>query len=112
MPVAPETWSGEVNRFKDWYDPQVLKEKNTTLSQELETNQTQLNAVTAELAEMKKATMSNSGKKKHEEEKDKQSKEIKSLKAQLSAAQKENEKLKGGIFGMTFRAIRETHIIP
>ena len=33
---------------------QVLKEKNTMLAQELKTNQTQLNAVTAELAEMKK----------------------------------------------------------
>ena len=45
--------------------------------------------------------MSASGKKKHEEEKDKQSEEIESLKAQLSAAQKENEKLKGGMFGMS-----------
>jgi predicted RNase H-like nuclease (RuvC/YqgF family) len=110
MPVAPETWSGEANRFKDRYDLQVLKEKNTALSQELKTNQTQLNAVTAELAEMQKAAMSTSEKRKHEEEKDKQSEEIESLKAQLSAARKENEKLKGGMFGMTFKTIRETHI--
>ena len=34
--------------------------------------------------------------------KDKQAKEIKSLKAQLSVAQKENKKLKGDIFGVTF----------
>ena len=80
---------------------QVLKEKNTALSQELKINQTQLNVVTAEPAEMKKSAMSPSGKKKHEEEKDKQSEEIESLKAQLSAAQKENEKLKGGMFGMS-----------
>ena len=32
---------------------QVLKEKNTMLAQELNTNQTQLNAVTAKLAELK-----------------------------------------------------------
>ena len=61
----------------------------------------QLNAVTAELAEMKKAAMSTSNKKKHEEEKDKQSEEIESLRAQLLAAHKENEKLKGGMFGMS-----------
>ena len=109
MPVAPETWRGEANRFKDRYDPQVLKEKNTALSQELEINQTQLNAVTAELAEMKKAAVSASEKKKDEEEKDKQSEEIESLKAQLSAAQKENEKLKGSMFGMTFKTSIETH---
>ena len=41
-------------------------------------------------------------KNKLEEEKDKQAEEIKSLKAQLSGAQKENKKLKSGIFGMTF----------
>ena len=70
------------------------------LSEELKSNQTQLNVVTAELAEMKKAAMSTSEKKKHEDEKDKQSEEIESLKAQLSAARIENEKLKGGMFGM------------
>ena len=72
------------------------------LSQELKTNQTKLNAATTELAEMKKATMTTDQKNKLEEEKDKQAEEIKSLKAQLSAAQKENKKLKGGIFGITF----------
>ena len=51
---------------------------------------------------MKKATMTTDQKNKLEEEKDKQAKDIKILKAQLSAAQKENKKLKGGIFGMTF----------
>ena len=112
MPVAPETWSGEANRFKDRYDLQVLKEKNTALSQELKTNQTQLNVVTAELVEMKKAAMITSENKKHEDGKDKQSEELESLKAQLSAARKENEKLKGGIFGMTFRTTRDTHTIP
>ena len=72
------------------------------LAQELKINQTQLNTIIAELVEMKRAAMSTSEKKKHEEEKDKQSKEIDSLKARLSAARKENEKLKGGMFGMTF----------
>ena len=80
------------------------------LAQERKINQTQLNAVTAELAEMKKAALSTSKKKKQEEEKDKQSKEIEILKTQLSTARKENEKLKGGMFGMTFKTIRETHI--
>ena len=61
------------------------KRKNTTLSRELEANQTQLNVVTAELAEMKKAATSASEKNEHEGEKDKQSEEIESLKAQLSA---------------------------
>ena len=72
------------------------------MSQELKRNQTKLNAATTELAEMKKATMTTDHKNKLEEEKDKQVEEIKSLKAQLSIAQKENKKLKGGIFGMTF----------
>ena len=47
--------------------------------------------------------MSAFGKKKHEEEKVKQSEEIESLKARLSVAQKENAKLKGGMFGMSFK---------
>ena len=80
---------------------QVLQEKNTMLAQELSTNQTQLSAVTAELAALKEITKSASRERKLEEEKDKQSEEIESLKAQLSAAQKENEKLKGGMFGMS-----------
>ena len=80
---------------------QVLQEKNTVQAQELNTNQTQLSTVTAELAELKGSTMGASRERKLEEEKDKQSKEIKSLKAQLSAARKENEKLKGGMFGMS-----------
>ena len=71
------------------------------LAQELNTNQKQLNVVTAELAELKETTTGASREKKLEEEKDKQSEEIESLKAQLSAAQKENEKLKGGMFGMS-----------
>ena len=79
-----------------------LKEKNNTLSQELETSRTKLNAATTELEEMKKFMMTIDQKNKLEEEKDKQAEEIKSLKAQLSDAQKENKKLKGGIFGMTF----------
>src|SRR5215216_3328543 len=41
-------------------------------------------------------------KKKLEAEKAEQVEEIQSLKAQLSNALKENEKLKGGIFSMTF----------
>ena len=45
--------------------------------------------------------MSTSEKKTHEGEEDKQSKGIVSLMAQLSAAQKENDKLKGGIFSMS-----------
>ena len=90
----------------------VLRKKNNTLSQELKTNQAKLNAITTELAEMKKATMTTNQMNKLEEEKDKQAQEIKSLKAQLSAARKENENLKGNTFGMTFRTIRETHIIP
>ena len=49
------------------------------------------------------------GRKKHEEENDKHSKEIESLKAQLSAAQKENEKLKGGMFGMSSPLIQDHH---
>ena len=54
------------------------------------------------MEEMKKATMTIDQKNKLEEEKDRQAEEIKSLKAQLSAAQRENKKLKGDIFGMTF----------
>ena len=50
---------------------------------------------------MKKGTTSVSGKNKHDGGKDKLSEEIESLKAQLSAAQKENEKLKGDMFGMS-----------
>lgn len=46
-------------------------------------------------------------KNKLEEEKDKQDEEIESLKAQLSDALKENEKLNGGIFGMTFKPSKE-----
>ena len=72
------------------------------MSQELKTSQTKLNAATTELEEMKKATMTIDQKNKLEEEKDKQAEEIKSLKAQLSDEQKENKKLKGGIFGTTF----------
>ena len=70
----------------------VLKEKNTMLAQELKRNQTQLNAVTAELAEMKKIATGASREKNLEEEKDKQSEEIESLKAQLLAAQRERMK--------------------
>ena len=55
---------------------------------------------------MKKFTMTIDQKNKLEEEKDKQAEEIKSLKAQLSDSQKENKKLKGGIFGMTFEPSR------
>ena len=46
---------------------QVLKEKNTMLAQELNTNQTQLNAVTAELAELKETATAASREKKLEE---------------------------------------------
>ena len=60
------------------------------------------NVATIELAVTKKATMTIDQKNKLEEEKDKQAEEIKSLKAQLSIVQKENKKLKGGIFDMTF----------
>ena len=88
---------------------QVLQEKHTMLAQELNTNQTQLNAVTAELAELKETATGASREKKLEEEKDKQSEEIESLKAQLSAAQKENEKLKGGMFGMSSPLIQDHH---
>src|SRR5215216_780279 len=79
------------------------------LTQELNTNQMQLSAVTAELAELTKTAMGTSREKKLEEEKDKQSKEIESLKAQLSAVQKENEKLKGGMFGMSSPFIQNHH---
>ena len=44
-----------------------------------------------------------------EEEVKKHAEEIKSLKAQLSAAQKENEKLKGGMFGMSSPLIQSHH---
>ena len=49
------------------------------LAQELKTNQTQLNAVTAELAGMKKIVTGASREKNLEEEKDKQSEEIETL---------------------------------
>ena len=75
--------------------------KKRTLAQELNTNQTQLSALTTELAELKETAMGASREKKLDEEKDKQSEEIESLKAQLSVVQKENEKLKGGMFGMS-----------
>ena len=48
-----------------------------------------------------KGTTSVSGKNKHDGEKYKLSEEIESLKDQLSATQKENEKLKGDMFGMS-----------
>ena len=51
----------------------------------------QLNAITAKLAEMKKIATGASREKNLKEEKDKQSKEIESLKAQLSAAPREND---------------------
>ena len=71
------------------------------MSQELETSRTQLNAAVSELEEMKSAPMYFGKDKKLEEEVKKQAEEIKSLKAQLLEAQQENQKLKGGIFGMT-----------
>ncbi|XP_044396375.1 uncharacterized protein [Triticum aestivum] len=49
---------------------------------------------------MKKIAVGASGDKNHEGKKNKQSEEMESLRAQLSAAQKENEKLKGGMFGL------------
>ena len=54
---------------------------------------------------MKKVTMTSDQKSKLEEEKDRQTEEIKSLKAQLSAAQKEYKKVQGGLLGMTFEPI-------
>jgi septal ring factor EnvC (AmiA/AmiB activator) len=65
-------------------------------------SRTKLNAATTELEELKKVTMTVDQKSKLEEENDKQAEEIKSLKAQLSDAQKDNNKLKGGIFSMAF----------
>ena len=50
---------------------------------------------------MKKFMMTIDQKNKLEEEKDKQAEEIKGLKAQILEVQQENQKLKGGIFGMT-----------
>ena len=82
------------------------------LAQELNTNHTQLSAITAELVELKETTTGVSREKKLEEEKDKQSEEIGSVKSQLSAAQKENEKLKGGMFGMTFKTTIEIMFSP
>nr|XP_040251761.1 serine/arginine repetitive matrix protein 1-like [Aegilops tauschii subsp. strangulata] len=90
--VAARDWQGDVA------GGHVLKEKNTMLAHELNTNQMQLNAVIAELAELKVTATGASKEKKLEEEKDKQSEEKESLKAQLSAVQNENEKLKGGMF--------------
>ena len=49
---------------------------------------------------MKSAPMTR-GEKKKLEEVNKQAEEIRSLKAQLSDAQNENQNLKGGIFSMT-----------
>ena len=74
-------------------------------------SQIKLDAATIELEEMKKFMMTIDQNNKLEEEKDKQAKEIKSLKAQLSIAQKENKKLKGGIFDMTLCTIQGTHSI-
>ena len=71
------------------------------MTQGLETIRTQLNAAVAELEEIKSAPMYYGNNKKLEEEVKKHAKEIKSLKAQLLEAQQENQKLKGGIFGMT-----------
>ena len=71
------------------------------MSQELETSPTQLNAAVTELEEMKSAPMYFGKDKKLEEEVKKQADEIKSLKAQLLEAQRENQNLKGGILGMT-----------
>ena len=51
------------------------------LAQELNTNQRQLNTVTVELAELKETAMGASRERKLEEEKDKQSEGIESLKA-------------------------------
>ena len=70
------------------------------MSLELETSQTQLNGIVAELEEMKSAPMFFGKYKKLEEEVKKQAEEIKSLKAQLLEAQQENQKMKVGIFGM------------
>ena len=71
------------------------------MSQELEASRTQLNAAVTELEEMKSAPKTGGKDKKLEEELKKRDEEIKSLKAQLLDAQQENQKLKGGIFGMT-----------
>ena len=99
MPVAPETRSGEANRFKVRYDPQVLKEKNTALSQELKSDAAKCRH--RRTSGNEKGCNGRVREEKHEEEKDKQSEEIERLRAQLSAAQKQNEKLKGGMFGMS-----------
>ena len=69
-------------------------------------SRTKLNVATTELEEMNKVTMTIDQKNKLEEENDKQAEDIKSLKTQLSDAQKENKKSKGGIFGMTFEPSR------
>ena len=50
---------------------------------------------------MKKNAMGVQGEKSRGVGGNKQFEEIESLKAKLSAAQKENEKLKGGMFGMS-----------
>ena len=75
----------------------MLKEKNASLSQELESSQTQLHTATAELAETKSVLR----KEKRKDGEDQQSEEVESLKAQLLAAQKENERLKHGMFSMS-----------
>ena len=72
------------------------------MSQELETSRTELNVATTELEAMKSAPMTGRKDKKLEDEVKKQDEEIKSLKAQLLEEQQGNQKLKVGIFGMTF----------
>ena len=75
----------------------MLKEKTASLSQELESSRTQLHTTTAELVETKSALR----KEKRQDGKDQQSEEVESLKAQLLAAKRENERLKRGMFSMS-----------
>ena len=81
------------------------------LAQELKTNQTQLNAVTAELAGVKKIVTGASREKNLEEEKDKQSEEIETL-VRVGPKQTVLTPFRDGIWNRRLVSDGDTRVLP